>query len=451
MRNSNRHHGIMFNFAICLGFVLVQLDVSIVNVGLNALSSAYGASVADLEWVINSYSLMFAALLISSGSLSDRFGAKNVFLFGVLIFIFSSLVCALSPTLIVLQVFRAIQGIGAALLVPTSMTLLGNYYSDQHTRAKAISLWAASGSMALAAGPIIGGVLIDHFGWRSIFLINIPVGLISMAITIKYAPKSETRENNLNIPGQVLVFLALGLLTFSLTESGKEGWQSISTIGTLIVGIIAAITFNKKDKKASNPVIPEDIRHNITIISSALIGFICNLIFYGSVFTLSLYFQKQMGMSSEKTGMTFLPMMVCVAISTYFSGSLGKKISVKMVVTVGGISCFTGFGLLSMIEASWSIWRMIAPMILIGVGTSLVVPGLAGLIMSEAKLKDSGSASAIFSCARQMGGVMGVGLFGSVLSAMSADAFTSDLKIICFISMALIITWVTIGRLRLHA
>ena len=451
MHNHERRNGVLFNLAICLGFVIVQLDVSVVNVGLNALSTAYNAHIADLEWVINSYSLMFAALLLSSGSVSDRFGAKNIFLLGVLIFIIASLCCALAPTLIVLEAARTVQGIGAAFLVPTSLTLLSHYYTEPHARTLAISFWAASGSMALAAGPIAGGLLIQYLGWRSIFLLNIPVGLVSLLIASRFAPATKKQDQPLNLPGQLLIILALGLTTFALTESGRKGWDNAMNLCVLLAGCLAFTAFCVRERISNTPVIPGGIRTNRFIIISAVIGFLCTLVFYGAVFILSLYFQQAMKMSPSQTGFAFLPMMLSVALATYNAGRLGKHFGVRNVVIAGGISCFAGFGWLSVVEADWTIWQLLMPMILLGVGTSLAVPGLAGLIFSEASFQNAGAASAFFSCSRQMGGVVGIAVFGTIFSGATSLAFMGALRVVCYVALALIVTWLVLGQKCLPA
>ena len=445
MHNHKNSNGILFNVAICLGFVIVQLDVSVVNVGLNALSAAYHARIADLEWVINSYSLMFAALLLSSGSVSDRFGAKNIFLFGVLVFMAGSLCCALSPTLIILEIARTIQGIGAAFIVPTSLTLLSHYYPEPHARTRAISFWAASGSMALAAGPVIGGLLIQYLGWRSIFLLNIPVGLISLFIALRFAPASQKQDRSLNIPGQLLIILALGLITFTLTESGRRGWDDVMNLCLLLAGGLTFMVFCLRERFSSTPVLPTQIRTNGFIISSAVIGFLCTLVFYGAVFILSLYFQQAMRMSPSDTGFAFLPMMLSVALATYNASRLGKHYGVRNVVIAGGICCFAGFGWLSAVGADWTIWQLLLPMILMGVGTSLAVPGLAGLIFSEVSPKNAGAASAFFSCSRQMGGVVGIALFGAIFSGATSLVFIGELRVVCYVAMVFIVAWLILG------
>lgn len=195
MTDHKTAHKRLFTLAACLGIVLVQLDVSIVNVGLQSLKVAYNATVSDLEWVINAYALVFAALMLSSGTLVDRFGSRKTFYcLWVAIFIVASVGCALAPSIYGMDMMRGVQGVGAALLLPSSLTLIRHYFTDMHERASAIAMWAAAGSLALVAGPVVGGILIKYAGWKSLFLLNFPLGLISMAIIYARVPQGRSLQ-----------------------------------------------------------------------------------------------------------------------------------------------------------------------------------------------------------------------------------------------------------------
>ncbi|SEG52339.1 MFS transporter [Marinobacterium lutimaris] len=442
-----RREGALFNLAICLGFIIVQLDVSIVNVGIEALSHAYNAGIADLEWVINSYSLMFAALLLSSGSIADRFGTKRIFISGALLFMAASLACALAPTLILLEISRAVQGIGAALLVPASLTLIRHYYAeDVERRSHAISLWATSGSLALAAGPIVGGFLIEHAGWQSIFLINLPIGALCVLLTARFAKSQSLNSPGIDVGAQCLVIATLGLLTFALTESGSAGWASVITLGPLLAAIVTLILFTLLNRRSARPVLPLSIRGSELIMSSAGIGFLCTLIFYGIIFSMSLYFQKSLARSPSQTGWLFLPMMLSVITASYYSGRLGRYFRVRNIVIIGGTCALTGLALLYTLASYHSTWLVILPMMLIGAGTSLIVPGLADVVISHVEHQDAGTASAFYSCARQMGGVVGVALFGFILSGSEGDTLADELQTICLLASALVAIWLVLNQ-----
>lgn len=439
----------LFIAAVCLGFIIVQLDVSIVNVGLEALRQAYNAKIADLEWVINTYSLFFAALLLSSARLGERFGVRKIFITGVTIFIVASVGCALAPSLLTLNIFRGIQGTGAALLVPASLTLIKLYFSDLTARTYAVGMWAASGGFSLAAGPIIGGTLIKLLGWKSIFLINVPVGILCIIIARRFAPESIHSKQRFNISGQLLIALTLGMLTFSLTEAGRYGFMSTVSLVPLAVGFLALIVFVLSERRAVIPVLAPSVLKNVTIVNALLIGFICNLVFYGSVFILSIFFQSEMKLDPLQTGFAFLPMMLFTAMVNFSCGWLARYFNIKTLVVTGALMSFTGFGLLLFVKSDWTLWQLFIPTMLLGGGTCLGTPVMATLILSEARDEDAGSASALFACARQVGGVTGVALFGMLINIVGTGDLLTGLKVVAGAAMIMVLLWMYIGSMRL--
>ncbi|TGB61454.1 MFS transporter [Escherichia sp. E5028] len=439
----------LFTFASCLGIILVQLDVSIVNVGLHALKEAYNVTVADLEWVINAYALVFAALMLSSGSVVDRLGSKKTFLTGVGVFIFASVCCALAPSIYWLDVMRAIQGIGAALLLPSSLTLLRQYYSDPGERAAAIAMWASSGALALVAGPVLGGTLIKFLGWKSIFLINFPLGLISIAIIRWLAPESAVFPKKINYPGQMTIASGLALLTFTLTEAGQFGWTSPVILTTLTAGLIMLIAYRAFDRRSENPVISREVLSNSLITSAVSVGFLCNLVFYGAVFIFSIFFQNKLHLSALETGIAFMPMMALTALVNFCSKWFAQWFSVRSLSLSGSLISLIGFGLVMLISPDWTATQLFIPMILLGSGTSFAMPVMTNLILSQATSRSAGSASAFFNCARQMGGVTGVAVFGLLLSAEGATDMTAGLRMVSVAAACVTVVWLVAGFRKL--
>lgn len=436
----------VFLIAVCLAFVAVQLDISIVNVGLESLKQAYNANITDLEWIINAYSLFFAAFLLSTSALSNRYGVKNIFIIGIVIFITASLSCALATSLLWLNISRCIQGIGAALMVPSSMTLIQLYYPNQRQRAFAIAMWAASGSFALAAGPVIGGLLIKLFGWQSIFIINLPIGILSIVIIAMYAPASLNLLQKINYFGQFLVILALGLFTFSLTESGRYGWSSLVTLLTMVGAIIFFITYMLNERRTAIPVLDRTVIKNSIIITAVSIGFICNLVFYGAVFIFSIFFQNELHLSPLATGLSFLPMMVFTAVVNFSSNWLNKYVKLRSLSILGSLVSFCGFALLLFMTPNWGAYQLFIPMMLLGGGTSLAMPGMANLIFSQASKEGASSASALFSCARQMGGVIGVGIFGLMITN---NSLFNGVKLVVISAMLFTAIWLVVSVFKL--
>lgn len=441
----------LFTFASCLGIILVQLDVSIVNVGLHSLKEAYNAAVSDLEWVINAYALVFAALMLSSGTVVDKLGSKKTFITGVIIFIFASVFCALAPSIYWLDVMRAIQGIGAALLLPSSLTLLRQYFSDPKERTYAIALWASSGALALVAGPVLGGALIKYLGWKSIFLINFPLGLISIAIIGWLAKAGEVSAEKINYSSQILIASGLALLTFTLTEAGQFGWASPVIITTLIAGLMMLIAYRKLDSKADNPVISQEVLANPLITSAVIVGFLCNLVFYGAVFIFSIFFQNKLHLSALETGLAFMPMMALTALVNFSSKWFVNWLSVRRLSLLGSVISLVGFGMVLFISPDWTATQLFIPMVLLGSGTSFAMPVMTNLVLGQATNKSAGSASALFNCARQMGGVTGVAIFGLLLSSAWVDNMTDGLRMVSLAASVITILWLVAGFRKLPA
>jgi DHA2 family methylenomycin A resistance protein-like MFS transporter len=238
-------------------------------------------------------------------------------------------------------------------------------------------------------------------------------------------------------------------VTFSLTELGRVGWRDRENLAVLIIGIVGLVVFFITNSRMSQPVLSIGIVGNRNIRIAATIGFSCTLIFYGSVFILSLFFQKNLGLSPANTGWAFLPMMLCGAVATYNAGQLAIRYGVVNTVMTGAVICLAGLIWLSMVSPDWGTYRLVGPMVSIAVGTALAVPGLTNVVFSEASSRDAGSASAFFSCARQMGGVTGVAIFGAIVSTAASDRFIEALKIVCFLAGLLCVCWLLLGRFRL--
>src|ERR1051326_2497530 len=296
--------------AMSLGYGVVQLDVTIVNTALSSIGSALGGGVAELQWVVSAYTIAFAALILSAGALGDRLGAKKVFMWGFILFTAASLGCALAPTAMLLIAARAIQGVGAAVLVPNSLALLNHAYPDDKERGRAVGIWAAGASLTLTAGPLAGGGLIALRGWRSIFLGNPPIGLAGLWLTWRYA--EETRRSpshELDLPGQAAAIAALGLLAGAIIEGGAIGWSNALVLASFAAAAACGVLFVLQERRASQPMLPLALFAHRMFALTALDGLLVNVAFYGLIFVLSLYLQQVNGLSPFQTGLAFLPMM----------------------------------------------------------------------------------------------------------------------------------------------
>ncbi len=282
--------------AICLGYFMVILDATIVNVALPALGRELGGGVAGLQWVIDAYTVVFAGLLLPAGSLGDRVGARRVFAGGLAVFTLASAVCGAAPDVAVLIAARAVQGLGAALLVPSSLALLRGVYRDRHERARAVGVWGAVAGTGAASGPILGGALVGLIGWRAVFIVNVPVGILGLVLAAKHLPASgETTAGGFDPPGQALGILSLTLLTLGVIEGGSAGWSAVQTLAPLAAAAVALVLFVARERRARHPMLPLSLFASRTFSAASFVGLAINLGFYGQLFALSLLFQQGAG------------------------------------------------------------------------------------------------------------------------------------------------------------
>jgi len=402
--------------AMSLGFVVVQLDVTIVNVALPHIGSALGAGVAGLQWVVNAYTLVFAAAILTAGALGDRFGAKRCFIVGFVVFTLSSLGCGLAPNLAILVAARAVQGLGAAILVPCSLALLNHAFHDEHERTKAIGIWAAGASAALAAGPVVGGGLIAVIGWRSIFFVNLPLGVFGIWLTWRYAEEStQTRGRALDLAGQFIGMFALADLAAAMIEGGAVGWTHPLVLAAFLLFVLAAVTFVFVEIKSQAPMLPLSLFKNQTFSATTLIGLLMNTAFYGLIFMFSLYFQQVKHYTPLATGMAFLPMTVIVLLANLSVGPIATRLGLRMPILIGQVLLAIGCLALIGISQNTSYKALCLQLLAMGAGVGLTVPPMTSALLGTVGAKLSGVASGVLNASRQAGSVIGVALFGSLI------------------------------------
>ena len=403
--------------ATSLGFVLIILDVTVVNVALERIKASFGTDVTGLQWVINAYTLVFASLLLTAGALGDRFGAKRIFVSGFALFTAASLACGLADSITVLIAGRMTQGVGAALCVPASLALVSTSFPDAAARARAVSVWAGVGGLALAAGPVVGGVMVDRFGWPSIFFLNLPLGLLGLWLTLAYAPAGlRTPDRGLDLVGQMLVIIALGGLTFAFVESGELGWTHPLVVVGFGVFAVAGASFLLTEARSTKPMLPLSLFRAPAVGAACLVGLLTNFAYYGLMFVLSLYFQATKGYSPLATGLAFLPMTALVTIASLAAGALTARFGPRLPMVLGQALAAFGYLALADINAGTSYNMLVGPFLAAGVGVALTVPSMTSAVLANVEKKRTGIASGALNAARQTGGVIGVGVFGSLVA-----------------------------------
>jgi MFS transporter, DHA2 family, methylenomycin A resistance protein len=402
--------------AMSLGYGVVQLDVTIVNTALDSIGSSLGGGVSELQWVVSAYTIAFAAFILSAGALGDRIGAKRIFMAGFAIFTAASAGCALAPNATTLIAARAVQGLGAAILVPNSLALLSHAYTDERARGRAVGIWAAGASLALTAGPLVGGGLIALIGWRSIFLVNLPIGLAGLWLSWRYASETtRSPHRELDLPGQIAAIAALGCLAGAIIEAGAAGWTDPFVIAGFVAAAILAALFILRQQRAAQPMLPLTLfRHRMFALTS-LVGLLVNVAFYGLIFVFSLYFQRVNGWSPLLTGLAFVPMMGAVLPVNLVAARIAERIGAPQTIALGAALAAAGCLALLGIAPGTGYAEIGAQLVIIGGGLGLLVPPLTSTLLGSVEKSRSGIAAGVLNSTRQTGSVLGVALFGSLV------------------------------------
>src|SRR5262245_20148756 len=421
-----------------LGYGVVQLDVTIVNPALHAIGTSLGGGVAELQWVVSAYTIAFAAFILTAGALGDRIGARSIFMAGFALFTAASLACALSPNAVVLIAARLVQGLAAAILVPNSLTLLNHAYPDAKARGRAVAMWAAGASLALTAGPFVGGALITLTGWRAIFLVNLPIGLAGLWLTWRFAaetPRLQQRE--FDLPGQIAAVAALGLLAGALIEAGQRGWADPLVLAGFAMAAAAGALFVVQERRAAQPMLPLSLFGHRMFALMSLIGLLVNIAIYGLIFVLSLYFQEINGLSAFQTGLAFVPMMGAVLPVNLLAPRVAERIGAPSTIAVGAVVSALGCLALLGIRPDTSYAAICAQTIAMSGGLGLLVPPLTSTLLGSVDRSRSGIAAGVLNATRQTGSVLGVALFGSL--AGQAGAFMTGLRASLIISASVLL------------
>lgn len=429
-------------FATSLSYVVVILDTSIVNVALDAISDALNSGISGLQWVINSYTLTFASLLLTGGLLGDRFGAKKIYSLGLLLFALSSAACGLITSLPELVFARTLQGVGAALLVPCSLMLINSAYPQPHKRAGAIGVWAGCGGIAMAAGPLVGGVLIEFFGWRSIFLINVPIAMVGIWLTSRIpdtAPAAPRRP--MDFTGQLAAIVALATSVAVLIEGARLGWNSPWVYAGVVLACMSWAVFLVTESRHKEPMLPLYYFRNAVFSGATFISWVSSLVFYGLFFVLSLYFQTSRGWSALETGAAFLPLTAMVTLGSFSSGRLSRRYGARAVLCTGFALYALGFAGLFSLASDVPYWRIALCYPAVGFAAGIITPAATSALMSVVDPAKAGVAAGTLNASRQTGSAFGVAIFGALLSAIQplgeaiyiALAFSTGLSLLAML------------------
>jgi DHA2 family methylenomycin A resistance protein-like MFS transporter len=405
--------------AVCCGYFMVILDVTIVNVAAPAIGRDLNASLTALQWIVDGYTVAFAGLLLLGGALGDRWGHRRVFCLGVAVFTLASLGCVVAGDAVTLTVFRLVEGCGAALLVPGSLALLQQVYVTRQARARAFGLWGAIAGVAATAGPLVGGVLTTTVGWRWVFAINLPVGLACLAWTLKTVrPSARDRDRAIDWLGQAAVVVTVAALIAALNEVGRQGIGGPAVVGGILVATAAGVVLVLRERFGANPPLPRTLLGSRPLTGGTGIGLLFNFGFYGMIFAASVYFQQHQNLSAAMAGLALLPAMAVTMVASALSGRLSARFAHRHLMLVGLLTAAAGLALWAVAGDDPSYAVLVVAMVACGFGTSFTLTGATSTVMDAAPTGYAGTASAALNTARQTGSAAGVAISGSLIAAV---------------------------------
>jgi DHA2 family methylenomycin A resistance protein-like MFS transporter len=403
--------------ATSLAYFVVILATTVVNVALTRIGADLGAGVSVLQWVVDAYNLAFAATLLTAGALGDRVGGRGVLAAGFGVFGAASLLSAAAPTAWALALLQGVAGLGAAMVLPASLRVLSHAVTGTAARARAISIWGGSGGAGIAVGPLAGGLLVGVAGWRAVFLLTGGLGVLGLLLTLLLrAPAMRAPATGLDLGGQGLAMLTSGALTFALIEGGDLGWRSAAVLIAFALAATGAAAFLALERRGSSPMLPLTLFRSAAFTATAAVGTLLNLGLYGQIFVQALYFERVRGYSPVVTGLTFLPMTLSVVGANLLAGRLVVRSGPRALVVTGLLVAASGLAALVTMGPATRYAAMVLPLIAVGGGWGLVVPPLNTALVGSVPARRVGIAAGVFNAARQVGGVVGVALFGSLLA-----------------------------------
>jgi EmrB/QacA subfamily drug resistance transporter len=416
---------------ICsMSLLIVGLDVTIVNVALPSIGRDFGSSVSGLQWTVDAYTLVLASFLMLSGSTADRFGRKRTFIVGLLTFSAGSLLCSLAPSLTLLVVFRMVQAIGGSMLNPVAMSIITNTFTDRKERAQAVGVWGAVIGVSMALGPVIGGLLVGSVGWRSIFWINIPVGLVAIVLTLRFIPESRApKARRIDGLGQALVIVLLASLTYGIIEAPDRGWGSPIIVTAFALTVASLIGLISWERRCEEPLINLRFFRSAPFSGAAAIAIAAFATLGGFLFLNTLYLQDVRGFSPIRAGLYTVPMAVMTMLWSPISGRIVGTRGSRIPLLIAGIALTVSCAMLSQIGPTTSVAYLFAAYVVFGIGFGFVNAPITNAAVSGMPRAQAGVAAAIASTSRQVGATLGVAIVGSLLASTlshSAGAVTSS-------------------------
>jgi EmrB/QacA subfamily drug resistance transporter len=419
---------------VCLATAMLMLDVAVVNTALPKIASSLDAGISGLQWVVDAYTVALAAVVLTSGSIADRFGRRRLFVLGLVVFTGASLWCATAGSIELLDSARAVQGVGAAILFATSLALLADAFPERKERSKALAVYGATIGASFAVGPAVGGAMTSYLGWRWIFYVNVPVGIATIVATYRWVRESrDPNARRVDWPGQTALVGGLFLLVLALLRGNEQGWGSTAVVAEFAGAGLLLAAFLAIEARVKEPMLPLDLFRNKEFAGAQVAVFSISASFFAIFLYTTLYLQQILGLSPIQAGLVYLPATVLIFLVSGASASLLEKVSPGAMIAVG--LAFVAIGLaLGLLATATSSWAMLLPALLVGgLGTGLYNPAGAAVALASAPPEQSGLAAGVNDTFRQAGIAVGVALFGALIPGAaalgegSAESFVSGL------------------------
>jgi len=409
--------------ALCFALFMIMLDNTVVNVALPAIKADLGISTAELEWTVTAYALTFATLLLTGGKLGDLVGRRLIFTIGLVVFTLSSLFCGLSSSAPELIGARAVQGVGAALMMPSTLSIISATF-DVRERGTAIGIWAGVSAMALAIGPLLGGIITEHISWNWIFYVNVPIGAAGILAAIFVVPESKdtAREQRLDVPGLLTSGIGLLALVYALIEANQYGWTSVRILGLFVVAAVSLVGFVLLELHQRLPMLDLSLFRSGTFAGANLVAILVTLAMFGIFVFFPIYMQTFRGWSPIQAGAALLPWTVMIVIFAPIAGKLSDRVGSRWLIAAGMGTVAVCCLLLSTIDLHSSFWNLLPAFILGGLGMSFVMTPMSAAVMGAAPVAKAGVASGVLNTFRQVGVALGIAITGAIVADRAASA-----------------------------
>jgi EmrB/QacA subfamily drug resistance transporter len=412
--------------AVAFGLFMIMLDNTVVNVALPSIQRDLGIGVSELEWIVNGYALTFAVLMLTGGKLADMLGRRFIFIVGLAIFTASSLACGLANSAGLLIGARVVQGVGAALMNPATLSIITATFPPRQ-RGTAIGIWAGVSAMALAIGPLVGGVLTEKINWGWIFFVNVPIGILGIVVArlVIQESRDTSHEQRLDLPGLLSSGIGLFALTYALIEANNYGWTSGRIIGLFVVSAVALAVFVLLERHQRIPMLDLSLFRNGTFAGANAVMGLTALAMFGVFFFVSLFVQNILGYSAIKAGATFLPMTVLIVFCAPIAGKLSDRVGSRWLMTAGMVLLGISLVLFSRLDTGSTFWSILPALIVGGFGMALVMTPATAAAMGSVPVDKAGVGSAVLNSFRQVGGSLGIAVLGAIITTRANDAIAS--------------------------